>query len=307
MSGGRGAEGGWRLRTETKAASPPAVVAAAQLFRTSDVARILGTTPARVRSMVRAGLGQPVRQGRALQFGFQDLVLLRTAHGLLKAEVPPRRVRMALNRLQRELPAHRPLSGVRIYADGRRVVARDGDAAWQPDSGQVVFSFEVDDLARRAGVVVPVQRPHKQPKMSMREAREEAAVWFERGLALEQEDAEAARTAYRRSLEYDPKLSDAYINLGRLSHESGDVGEAARLYHLALECSPEDPIAHYDLALALEDLRNGPAAIAHYERAIALEPDFADAHFNLGRLFERLGRRRRAMRHLLTYKRLTEG
>ncbi len=255
--------------------------------------------------MVRAGLGQPVRHGRALQFGFQDLVLLRTAHGLLKAEVPPRRVRLALSRLQRELPAHRPLSGVRIYADGRRVVARDGHAAWQPDSGQVVFSFEIDDLARRAGVVVPARRRQKEPKASVRAAREAAAVWFERGLALEQEDVEAARTAYRRSLECDPNLSDAYINLGRLCHEAGDINEAARLYHLALECSPQDPIAHYNLALALEDLCNSTAAIAHYERALAIEPGFADAHFNLGRLFERLGRRGRAMRHLLTYKRLT--
>ncbi len=291
--------------TEAKAASHPGDPAATQRFGTTDVARILGTTPARVRSMVRAGLGQPMRHGRALQFGFQDLVLLRTAHGLLKAEVPPRRVRMALSRLQRELPAHRPLSGVRIYADGRRVVARDGHAAWQPDSGQVVFSFDVDDLARRAGVVVPVQRRHKQAKMSMRDAREAAAVWFDRGLALEQEDVEAARSAYRRSLEYDPRLSDAYINLGRLSHEAGDVNEAARLYHLALECAPQDAIAHYNLALALEDLRNTAGAVAHYERAIAIEPDFADAHFNLGRLFERLGRRQRAMQHLLTYKRLS--
>jgi hypothetical protein len=137
------------LRTQTSAA---------RSFRTADVARILGTTPARVRSMVRAGLGQPLPRGHALEFRFQDLVLLRTAYGLLKAEVPPRRVRLALTQLAQQLAPNRPLSGVRIYADGRQVVARDGRAVWQPGSGQVVFSFQVDDLARRAGVVVPVQR-----------------------------------------------------------------------------------------------------------------------------------------------------
>jgi hypothetical protein len=256
--------------------------------------------------MVRAGLGQPLPRGRALEFGFQDLVLLRTAHGLLKAEVPPRRVRLALTHLARQLAPERPLSGVRIYADGRQVVARDGRAIWRPDSGQVVFSFNVDDLARRAGIVVPVQRRRKRA-VPPADLKHKAAVWFERGLALEQDDVTAASMAYRHALECDPDLGDAYINLGRLAHESGDIGEAARLYRLALECSPNDPIAHYDLALALEDLHDGNAAVGHYERALAIDPEFADAHFNLGRLLERLGRRTQAMQHLLTYKKLTEG
>jgi len=295
------------LRTYTKHTAAPRISrAATRVFSTADVARILGTTPARVRSMVRAGLGEPLLRGHAFEFKFQDLVLLRTAYGLLKAEVPPRRVRLALIRLSRQLPPDRPLSGVRIYADGRQVVARDGRGVWRPDSGQLVFSFEIDDLARRAGVVVPVQRRRKRATAPANQ-KQEAAAWFERGLALEQDDVAAASTAYRRALECDPRLSDAYINLGRLTHEAGNIGEAARLYHLALESSPSDAIAHYDLALALEDLHNGSAAVLHYERAIAIDPEFADAHFNLGRLLERLGRRTQALRHLLAYKRLING
>lgn len=297
-----------RSRTEVKhVAAPHPVTGATRVFGTAEVARILGTTPGRVRAMVRAGLGQPLLRGRALEFAFQDLVLLRTAHGLLKAEVPARRVRVALTELARQLPPERPLSGVRVYADGREVVARDGRAAWRPASGQVVFSFDVDDLARRAGVVALAQSRRKRPPSPTPDHRREAANWFERGLSLEPEDVAAACTAYRRALECDPRLSDAYINLGRLAHEAGDIAEAARLYHLALECAPEDAIAHYNLALALEDLHNSHVAVAHYERAITIDPDFADAHFNLGRLLERLGRRTDAMRHLLAYKRLTDG
>jgi Tfp pilus assembly protein PilF len=255
--------------------------------------------------MVRAGLGQPLLQGRALEFGFQDLVLLRTAHGLLKAQVPPRRVRLALTHLARQLPPDQPLSGVRIYADGRQVVARDGRAVWRPESGQVLFSFEVDDLACQAGVVVPAQRRRKRTTAPA-DPKREAAAWFERGLALEQDDVAAASAAYRRALECDPRLSDAYINLGRLAHEAGDIGEAARLYDLALKYSPNDAIAHYDLALALEDLHSSDAAVSHYQRAIAIDPEFADAHFNLGRLLQRLGHRIQAMQHLLAYGKLTK-
>lgn len=287
-----------------------------QFLRTADVARILGVPPARVRRIVHADLCRPARQGQRLVFSFQDLVLLRAAHGLLLAEVPARRVRHALSELSRQLPRGRPLSGVRIYADGRHVVACAGGRAWRPENGQLVFRFDVDDLARRAGIVVPVHGRRgatagqiRQPpghQQSLAKRLQGAAAWFERALALERKkDIAGAIAAYHRAIELDPDMGDAYINLGRLVHEQGDAAEAARLYHLALSCSPDDPVAHYNLALALEDQQRPAVALSHYRRAISLDPAFADAHFNLGRLLERLGHKAQAVRHLMTYKKLT--
>ncbi len=233
---------------------------------------------------------------------------MRAAHCLLRANIPPRRVRRALTELATQLPPDRPLSGVRIYADGRQVVARDGKTAWQPDSGQVVFAFEVDELARAAGRVVPVRGSARRTTARQPEPANSAATWFERALAREQrQDLTGACDAYRRAIDRDPQMADAYINLGRLLQEQGDTAEAARLYHLAIECAPDDPVAHYNLAIALEDQRSMAAAISHYQQALACDPYFADAHFNLGRLLDRLGRRSLALRHLLTYKRLTDG
>jgi tetratricopeptide (TPR) repeat protein len=294
-----------KMRRPTSQTRPAPL--ALQVFRTTDVARILGVSPARVRAVVRAGLCRPSRRGRAWEFGFQELVRLRTAHELLSAKVPPRRVRRALTELSAQLPPDRPLSGVRIYADGRQVVARDGRTAWRPDSGQVVFSFAVDDLARAAGVVVPV-RGRRSRAPVRRPARQSPLAWFERALRLERKnDVEGARAAYHKAVELDPDLADAYINLGRLTHAAGDPVEAARLYHHALQCAPDDPVAHYNLAIALEDQRRFPAAVSHYQQALSLDPEFADAHFNLARLLDRLGRRAQAMRHLFSYKQLTEG
>ena len=239
-------------------------------------------------------------------FSFQDVVLLRAAHGLQQARVPTRRVRRALRELIRQLPPDRPLSGVRIYADGRQVVVRDGHAAWQPDSGQAVFTFDIDELARKSGVVVPVPKARPRTVSGHAEPAATADGWFERAVALESVDLSAARAAYRRALDLDPALSDAYINLGRLLHESGETAEALRLYREAIRRAPDDPIAHYDLALALEDQGDSGAASAAYHRALEIDPDFADAHFNLGRLLEKLGQRAQALRHLLAYKKLTD-
>jgi len=97
------------------------------------------------------------------------------------------------------------------------------------------------------------------------------------------------------------------VNLGRLAHQSGNAHEAVRLYHHALERSPDDPVIHFNLALALEDWRGAGPAASHYERALALDPSFADAHYNLAGLCEKLGRKTDALRHYSAYRKLTEG
>ncbi len=184
-----------RTTSQARALAPPL-----QVFRTNDVARILGVSPARVRAVVRTGLCRPGGRARVWEFGFQDLVRLRAAQGLLAAKIPPRRVRHALSELAAQLPPDRPLSGVHVYADGRDIVVRDGRTVWQPDSGQVVFSFAVDDLARAAGAVVPVHGERRSSSRgraaSSRAATQSPAAWFERALRLERKiDVEGARLA----------------------------------------------------------------------------------------------------------------
>jgi predicted Zn-dependent protease len=270
------------------------------LFRTADVARVLGVSAERVRAMVRAGWCQPDRSGRAFAFQFQDLVLLRTAHGLAAARVPPRRLKRALSELMRQLPAGRPLSGVRISADAGRVVVRDRDSVWQPESGQLLLDFTVDELTRHTPAP-----PLRAPLRAVTKATTESAGdWFDRAVALEDEDPEAARAAYQRALELDPDLADAYVNLGRMAHEAGDASTAVRCYHRALERNEIDPVTHYNLALALEDSGQGAEAAAHYRRAVALSPSFADAHYNLSQLLDRLGEKAESLRHLVRYRQL---
>jgi tetratricopeptide (TPR) repeat protein len=265
---------------------------------TSEVARILGLRPARIRELVRAGLCQPERSGRSYVFAFQDVVVLRAAHELLRQNVPAARVQRSLAALVAQLPESQPVSGLRIFADGRQVAVRDGESAWQPETGQTLLDFDMGALADRVKAI------HESPR-ALRERRQRAHEAFETGLELEPVDPIAAASCYADALELDPEHVDAWVNLGRLRHEAGEPAEALRLYTAALERDPEDPLIHFNIAVALEDVQGAAPALAHYERAVELDPTFADAHYNLAGLYEQLGRGADALRHYHVYKKLT--
>src|SRR5213083_373837 len=96
-------------------------------YTVREVSAMLGLSAAQIRSF--AGFLQPERGPRGeLRFGFHDLVILRTAGELAAAKVPQRKVQRVLQRLREQLPAERSLTGVRIAADGDRVVVSDGAA-----------------------------------------------------------------------------------------------------------------------------------------------------------------------------------
>jgi tetratricopeptide (TPR) repeat protein len=269
-------------------------------FTTREVAKILDLDEERVRSCMRAGLLKPARgPGRQLQFSFQDLLLLKTTKGLLDSRVPMKRIRRLLHSLRRQLPDDTQLSSLTIYADGRRVVAWDGSARWQPDSGQFLFTFEAQAVAEQVALPVPPPEP-SAPALT-------AEQWF--GLASELETAsrEEARRAYHQALELDPTLADAHVNLGRLYHEAKEPAKAEAHYRAAIERAPDDPIAHFNLGVLLEEGKRFDEAIRAYRQAIARAPDFADAHYNLGLLFEALGKRSEAIHHLRQARKLYSG
>ncbi|HEY8122197.1 MAG TPA: tetratricopeptide repeat protein, partial [Myxococcota bacterium] len=259
-------------------------------------------------AFVRAGWCAPARRGRALSFSFQDLVVLRAAKSLHEARVPAARVKRALRALARELGAERALSGLRIAADGRRVVVHEDGARFEPESGQLLLDFSVDALAREAERVARATLGVREPsgdRDAESPAHAAALDAFSEALALEERDVGSAMRAYRRALARDPSFSDAAVNLARLLHEAGRAKDAVALYQRALAHAPEDAELHYNLALALEDTAGPAAAMHHYEHALALDPRFADAHWNLAGLLEAAGRKQDALRHYRAYAKLT--
>lgn len=268
-------------------------------FTTRDVARLLGLSPAQVRTQARAGFLRPERGAHnTYRFSFPDLVLLRTAKALAEAKIPGQRIHRALRRLVRQLPRGRSLSGVRITAEGDRVVVRDGQSAWNPESGQLVLDFSVAELAGRAAPVARrVVREARRAEVAL-----DAEEWFDLGSDLEAVAPLQAREAYERALALAPGHADARVNLGRLLQAEGRTVDAAAQYLAALAAVPDHSTAAFNLGTALEDLGRAAEAIAAYERALEADPGFADAHYNLGLLCEQVGRKRDAVRHLRAYQ-----
>jgi tetratricopeptide (TPR) repeat protein len=271
-------------------------------YKAQEVARMLGMSVGQVRSYVRAGFLEARRGPRGeLRFTFQDLVLLRATRELLAARVPSRRVKRALQKLRAQLPAGKPLAGVHIVAEGDQIVVREGGAMWQPESGQVLFDFEVSGLAEK---VAPLVRKAVKKKDEKGLTAED---WYRWACDLEDGAPEESREAYRRALELDPQLPDAHVNLGRLLHEAGDLQNAEVNYRSALELRPDDAIAAFNLGVVLEDLKREREAVEAYELAVKADPQAADAHFNAARIYEKLGQRALALRHLGAYRKLTRG
>ncbi|MBC8645592.1 MAG: tetratricopeptide repeat protein [Thermoanaerobaculia bacterium] len=263
---------------------------------------MLGLSAGQVRSSVRSGLFTPQRGSRGeMRFSFQDLVLLRTARGLLSARIPALRIRRALTRLREQLPEGRSLASVHITAEAGGVIAADGDARWQPESGQTLFDFDAEELALRQ--VAPLAR--QAFRAAQRDAEETTADgWYALGCQLETGSPEQAREAYERAIALDPTHADARVNLGRLLHEGGDPAAAADEYRAALTARPDDTTAAFNLGVALEDMGKPRSALEAYEQAVSLDPHNADAHFNAASLCERLGRPAAALRHLKVYRNL---
>ncbi|KWT69015.1 MULTISPECIES: tetratricopeptide repeat protein [unclassified Variovorax] len=262
------------------------------------VQQMLGISRVAIQRLVSAGFVTPTRGTRnEFRFSFQDLMLLRTAQGLQEAQIPPRKILRSLRRLRATLPEELPLTGMRITAVGADVAVRDRRGTWEAGSGQLLLDFEVAPVDGRVAFL--------DPNAARSTSAVDAQQLFAHAEALEDTDPAQAEAAYRAVIAAAPDHIDAYVNLGALLCDQQRYEDAAQLHESALPRCPASALLFFNYAIALEELGRLRAAALNYERSLQLDPDFADAHYNLGRLQELFGDARGALRHLNAYRRLT--
>ena len=267
-------------------------------FTTTEVAELIGLNKDQVRHYVRRKLVEPARGERdEYRFSFQDIVLIRTAKGLLDASVSTRKAYRALIKLKAELSQVKSLSAVRIYADGNTVVVRDDDHVWEVETGQAMLDFQVGELIDNVEAIAErhVEEAAKADELDSDE-------WYNMGLDLEEADPEKAPDAYRQAIRLDPKNADAHVNLGRLYQLEGDLKHAKRHYELALTARSGHQLAYYNLGTVFDELDEVDKAADYYQKA----PGIPDAHYNLARIRELQGDEVSALRHMRHYRDLID-
>jgi tetratricopeptide (TPR) repeat protein len=267
------------------------------LFTRREVAKLLGVSETRLRSLDRTHIVSPSGQrGKQRAYTFQDLIALRATRELLDRRVRLRDVARAIGALRQALPrVTRPLQELRIVGDGRRVIVRAEEGSFEPLTGQMVLDFQVQSLRDD---VVRVLRPETSP------ARARTAYeLYVQASALDEDPAtfEQAEELYGRAIRLDPTLAIAYTNLGNIRFRRGDESEAEALYRRAIEVDPHQPEAHYNLGYVTLERGDPRAATAYFERALEGDPRFADAHFNLAMAWEQLSEKARARPHWRKY------
>jgi len=258
-----------------------------ELYTQTEVAKLLGLSRGRVRSLDRAGIVSPSgrRRGRRA-YTFRDIIALRAARDLLDGRVRLRDVARAIARIRQTLPtALQPLSELRIASDGKQVVVKTTEGAFEPVTGQMVLDFEVRHLRDD---VVRVLRPGG--------SRKRTRLAYELYLQASQLDEDPdtmdeAEVLYRSALQYDPWLAIVYTNLGNIRFRRGDEAQAERLYRSALEIEPSQPEAQYNLGYMMLHCGEPERAIEFFNGALEVDPRFADAHFNLAMAYEQRGDR----------------
>ncbi len=170
------------------------------------------------------------------------------------------------------------------------------DAAVAPAAPQGRDTENLEQFWRQAPLVLPEKTraslPPATPLSELRAAAraqpEVADVHIELAAALVRERAyDEAEVAYRRALQLDAGVAQAYVGLGKLYSDRGALEQAVAALReaIALDSTLAEP--HYVLGNIHLSQQRLAAAVPCYERAIARSPRHLQAYFNLAGLHAR--------------------
>ena len=262
-------------------------------YRREDVLRILRLPARQLEMWERAGLIAP-----AELYAFDTLGQLRKLRELAATRISAKSIRQSVDAMARVSGLAHPLSEAVIAPHRARVAYRQAGALVDPLSDQLLFDFDIPGTA----ALRVVERTTLQPAITPLELQE----LFQRAVRLEErpETLAEAKSLYEGLLQLSPDHAASAINLGTICYNERNYARAEKLYRRATEADPDYALAFFDLGNVLDEQARLPEAIKAYERALVLVPQYADAHYNLALAYERLGERRKALRHWTAYTRL---
>jgi tetratricopeptide (TPR) repeat protein len=264
------------------------------LYSRADLLRILHLTPRQLANWERAGL-----VAACAAYSFSDLLKIKKVRDLCAMRVRPAVIRESLEAMQKQAAGmDNPLVEAGASTTRKhRVAFRHEGKLLEPIAGQFVMDFSVRE---KVVTSTPIPSQDAAPR------EDEAAVWFARGIALEENPSTQtqALAAYQKVLEFQPNHAAAHINLGTLYYNRQDFALAEKHYRAALQADPRYALAYFDLGNVLDETGRIQEGIQSYKMAVQLAPTYADAHYNLALAYEKVREPRKALKHWQAYVKL---
>jgi hypothetical protein len=263
-----------------------------QTFSTRSAARILAVPAHRIRYWVRQDLVSPVAaRGRRYRFAFNDLLMMRLAKDLLPTRGRLEPFQRCFAKVKNFFEPSRLVTSLRLETLDGRIVVRDGEAAVEVESGQMLLQFHA-----------PRRLPGKvEDSFGPARVRER----FEETRHLAETDPLKALTLYSELLAHEPRNFEAHLRMATtLEHEEDWAGAIRHLLAAAVTL-PGNHEVHLRLGLLYRRTGATDSAIESLLRATSCDPLSVTAHRNLAEIYEQTGRRRDALRHLSAINRLS--
>ncbi|MGC2645074.1 MAG: tetratricopeptide repeat protein [Candidatus Sulfotelmatobacter sp.] len=264
------------------------------LYSRADLLRILHLTPRQLANWERAGL-----IAASTAYTFADLLKIKKVRDLCAMKVRPAVIRESLEAMQKQASGMgNPLVEAGASSTGKhRIAFRHQGRLLEPIAGQFLMDFSTHE---KIVTTTPIPAPESTPR------EDDAAVWFARGIALEEDPATQteALAAYQKALEFQPNHAAAHINLGTLYYNRQDFALAEKHYRAALKSDPRYALAYFDLGNVLDETGRVQEGIQTYKMAVQLAPTYADAHYNLALAYEKIREPRKALKHWQAYIKL---
>src|SRR2546423_8643923 len=154
-------------------------MAAKQALSREAALRLVDISERQLRSWEEQKLLAP-----ASQYGFKEVIALRTLAKLKHSRRPAKQIRSALAALRNKLrEIADPLTHLTIFVAGNRIRVEIDGSAMEAESGQLLLNFDQGEIRRLLEFRV------KPDASDDRERRATAERWFQRGLELEQTGA----------------------------------------------------------------------------------------------------------------------
>jgi tetratricopeptide (TPR) repeat protein len=279
-----------------------------RLYTPAMLAELLAVPVAAIRRWHRRGALRAARTVQRLAyFDFAEVAVARRLAQLLLAGCSLKLIDRRLEELSRRAPhLERPLADPAVVVEGRRIYLRRGDELSEP-GGQLLLDFDAATLADEespANVIAISSARRAQAALSGEASDDPGAAAALRdelqSEALDWEDEgrlDRAAEAYRTLLMAAGPRAEIQFALADVLYRAGDLPAARERYYAALELDEEYVEARASLGCVLAELGELELAAATFEGTLVYHAQFADCHFHLANVLERMGRGAEANEH----------